>query len=151
MAHRHDGDDVAVAGGHGGADRHRLGAHRGAADIGVEVEAGVDLARARAQHRGDVVPVFDVARADDGARRFDQRVVFGGEFVGGHRGRERRYITAPICQGTNSSAPKPCASDLLFSPEATFRMRSKISWPFSATVAPPSTMVPQFTSMSSTM
>ena len=35
-------------------------------------------------------------------------------------------MTAPICQGTNSSSPKPSASLLVLSPEAISRMRAKM-------------------------
>ena len=45
------------------------------------------------------------------------------------RGPERRYITAPICQGTNSLSPMPSSSDLDCSPPATRTTRSKIRSP----------------------
>ena len=59
------------------------------------------------------------------------------------------YITAPICQGTNSSSPKPSASLLVWAPEAVLRIVSKMRWPISATVASPSMTMPQLMSMSS--
>ena len=62
----------------------------------------------------------------------------------------RAHIVAPICHGTNSASPYPKISDLDFSPEATARTLSKISWPFSAIETPSSTS-PQLMSMSSIM
>lgn len=59
------------------------------------------------------------------------------------------YITAPTCQGTNSLSPRPRPSLLVFSPEATRRMVSRISAPFCWMVTPALTMSPQLMSMSS--
>src|SRR6185437_14219894 len=43
MAHRHNGLDPGLADlGYGLAERHRLGAHRHAAEIGIEIYAGID-------------------------------------------------------------------------------------------------------------
>src|SRR5262249_1626793 len=61
------------------------------------------------------------------------------------------YITAPRYQGTNSSAPKPCRSLLLGSPEAVARINRKIFSPASCTVVDPSRISPALKSMSSSM
>src|SRR5436309_1875753 len=54
---------------------------------------------------------------------------------------------APTIQGLNSSSPTPCRSLLLFSPEATASIFSKISAPTASSDAPSSTR-PASTSMS---
>src|SRR5262249_26525443 len=59
------------------------------------------------------------------------------------------YMTAPSCQGANSSSPNPSSSLAVFRPEATSSTRLKICSPSSATVTSPSRMAPQSTSMSS--
>src|SRR5262249_36767593 len=61
------------------------------------------------------------------------------------------YITAPRYQGTNSSAPKPCRSLLLGSPDAVARISRKILSPASCTVMDPSRISPALKSMSSSM
>src|ERR1700760_916841 len=61
------------------------------------------------------------------------------------------HIVAPSTQGANSAPPKSKLSLLVGWPDAVFRMRSKIRWPHSCTLSSPSRMVPQLTSMSSSM
>src|SRR4029453_12907690 len=61
------------------------------------------------------------------------------------------HICAPIIQGTVSSLPTPSCSLFDFSPDATANIFSKISLPFCSSVASPSMMSPQLTSMSSRM
>ena len=56
----------------GPAERHRLGAHRHAAEIGVEIDAGEDASVARAQRRADLLPVVAIAPLDRFARGGDQ-------------------------------------------------------------------------------
>src|SRR5260221_7777153 len=57
----------------------------------------------------------------------------------GTPGRGRKsHITAPSCHGTNSSAPKPCFSLLLGSPDAVARISLKIFSPASCTPIDPS-------------
>ena len=60
-------------------------------------------------------------------------------------------MTAPICQGMNSRSPKPSASLRLRLPDAVSRISRKMLAPISSTLAPPSRISPQFTSMSSSM
>jgi hypothetical protein len=80
MAHRHDRLDAGLAeiGDHA-AERDALGAHRHAAEIGIEIDAGHDLPAARAQGGADLLPVVAIAPLDRVARRFDQRVVGLGQ------------------------------------------------------------------------
>jgi hypothetical protein len=66
-------------------------------------------------------------------------------------GKPGPHIVAPICQGTNSLSPKPSISLFDLSPDATARIFAKISSPFDSIVASPSTMSPQFMSMSSSI
>src|SRR5215472_1111474 len=61
------------------------------------------------------------------------------------------YIVAPSTQGANSAPPKSKLSLLVGWPDAVLSMRSKMRWPHSCTVSSPSRMVPQLTSMSSSM
>src|SRR3954465_2131503 len=70
-----------------------------------------------------------------------------------HAGEDRQDVqtVAPICQGANSAEPKSYCSLFVRSPEATRRMRSKIRWPACCTLSSPSRIVPQFTSMSSSI
>ena len=82
MAHGDDGIDAVVAEiDDGAAERDGLGAHRHAAEIGVEIDAGEDLARARAQRRADLLPVVAVALLDRRGRRRDQFFVGFAEFL----------------------------------------------------------------------
>src|SRR6185312_9421850 len=65
MAHRDDGIDAGIAEIHeSAAERHRLGAHRHATEIGIEIDAGEDFPRARAQRGADLLPVVAVALLD---------------------------------------------------------------------------------------
>src|SRR6266478_2708979 len=61
------------------------------------------------------------------------------------------HIVAPSTQGANSAPPKSKLSLLVGWPEAVLSMRSKMRWPHCCTVSSPSRMVPQLTSMSSSM
>src|SRR6476469_6309454 len=61
------------------------------------------------------------------------------------------YIVAPSTQGANSAPPKSKLSLLVGWPEAVFSINSKMRWPHCCTVSSPSRMVPQLTSMSSSM
>src|SRR5579863_810471 len=61
------------------------------------------------------------------------------------------YIVAPSTQGANSAPPKSKLSLLVGLPEAVLSIRSKMRWPHCCTVSSPSRMVPQLTSMSSSM
>ncbi len=52
---------------------------------------------------------------------------FGPRAAGAHITESRwshAHIVAPICQGTNSWSPRPCASDFDCSPDATLRIMS---------------------------
>src|ERR1700710_429152 len=64
---------------------------------------------------------------------------------------DRNHIVAPSTQGANSAPPKSKLSLLLGLPEAVFSIRSKMRWPHCCTVSSPSRMVPQLTSMSSSI
>ena len=76
MAHRDDRVDAGFAGvGDRLAERNRLGADRHAAEIGVETDAGEDLAGARAQRRADLLPVVAIAPPDRVGRGLDQCAV----------------------------------------------------------------------------
>src|SRR5512144_3118362 len=61
------------------------------------------------------------------------------------------YIVAPSTQGANSAPPKSKLSLLVGWPEAVFSISSKMRWPHSCTLSSPSRMVPQLTSISSSM
>src|ERR1700750_382210 len=61
------------------------------------------------------------------------------------------YIVAPSTHGANSAPPKSKLSLLVGWPEAVFSIRSKMRWPHCCTVSSPSRMVPQLTSMSSSI
>src|ERR1700709_1550948 len=61
------------------------------------------------------------------------------------------YIVAPSTQGANSAPPKSKPSLLVGWPEAVLSIRSKMRWPHCCTVSSPSRMVPQLTSMSSSI
>src|SRR4029077_18986142 len=63
----------------------------------------------------------------------------------------RIYIVAPSTHGANSAPPKSKFSLLVGWPEAVFSIKSKMRWPHCCTVSSPSRMVPQLTSMSSSM
>src|SRR4051794_39417232 len=67
------------------------------------------------------------------------------------RGAASTYIVAPSTQGANSAPPKSKLSLLVGCPEAVFSISSKMRWPHCCTVSSPSRMVPQLTSMSSSM
>lgn len=86
----------------------------------------------------------------------DGQLGFGGTRQA--QGRRRRgtsgssaYITAPVCHGTNSLSPRPSASLLVLSPDATAIILSRISRPFCSIETPPSAISPQLISMSSVM
>src|SRR6267142_4386608 len=61
------------------------------------------------------------------------------------------YIVAPSTQGANSAPPKSKLSLLVGCPEAVLSISSKMRWPHCCTVSSPSRLVPQLTSMSSSM
>ena len=56
----------------GAPERDRFGADRHAAEIGVEIDAGKNLAGTGAQRRADLLPVVAVALLDRRGRGFDQ-------------------------------------------------------------------------------
>ena len=60
-------------------------------------------------------------------------------------------VVAPSTQGANSAPPKSKLSLLVRSPDAVCSISSKMRWPHCCTVSSPSRMVPQLTSMSSSM
>src|SRR5262249_54435077 len=60
------------------------------------------------------------------------------------------YSVGPMLHGANSSSPTPLHSLLVFFPEATARISSKICWPTTCTGVP-SRMTPALMSMSSIM
>src|SRR5262249_27852763 len=62
MAHRDDGIDAGLADfGDRAPQRHRLGAHCHAPEIGIEIDSGIDAAVARAHCRADLLPVVAIA------------------------------------------------------------------------------------------
>src|SRR5207253_6053475 len=61
------------------------------------------------------------------------------------------YIVAPSTHDANSAPPKSKLSLLVGWPDAVFSISSKMRWPHCCTVSSPSRMVPQLTSMSSSM
>src|SRR3954471_24831558 len=61
------------------------------------------------------------------------------------------HIVAPSTHGANSAPPKSKLSLLVGWPDAVFSISSKIRWPHCCTLSSPSRMVPQLTSMSSSM
>src|ERR1700720_131391 len=73
------------------------------------------------------------------------------DVVVGLAGTTAAYIVAPSTQGANSAPPKSKLSLLVGAPEAVFSIRSKMRWPHACTVSSPSRMVPQLTSMSSSI
>ena len=76
MPHRDDGLDAGIADiDHGTPQRHRFGADRHAAEIGVEIDAGIDRTLAGAERRADFLPVVTIALFDRRARRRDQFLV----------------------------------------------------------------------------
>ncbi len=76
MAHGDDGFDAELTGdGDRLAERNRLGADRHAAEIGIETDAGENLAGARAQRGADLLPVVAIALADRLGRGLDQCAV----------------------------------------------------------------------------
>src|SRR5262249_40590214 len=83
MAHRDDGVDADLAEfGDGLAERDGFGADRHAAEIGVEIDAGIDLAGAQAQRGADFLPVVAIAAADRLACGLDQSAIGGSELFG---------------------------------------------------------------------
>src|SRR5262249_39291256 len=106
MAHRDDALDALVARlGDGAADRHRFGAHRHAAEIRVDVDAGDDAAVAVAQRGAAPLPLVAIAALDGVARRRDQLAILGGEARPLHRASSLR--AARISRAV--SAPSPAA------------------------------------------
>src|SRR6267378_832242 len=106
MAHRHDGLDALVARlGDGAPDRHRLGAYRHAAQIGVDIDAGDDSAVARAQRGADLLPVVAIALPDGVARRRDQLAVAFAQGRGVHLAISLRAERINFA----ASAPSPAA------------------------------------------
>src|SRR5262245_55117606 len=76
MAHRHDGFDSGLTRfGDGTPERHRLGTDRHAAEIGIEIDAGIDAPLARAHRRTHLLPVVPVASRDRLFRRGNQLLV----------------------------------------------------------------------------
>src|SRR6188768_1151799 len=74
------------------------------------------------------------------------------DFASLHSGYDREtYIVAPSTHGANSAPPKSKFSLLVGWPDAVFSISSKMRWPHCCTVSSPSRMVPQLTSMSSSM
>src|SRR4051812_23581321 len=67
------------------------------------------------------------------------------------RSDQQPHIVAPSTHGANSAPPKSKLSLLVGCPEAVFSISSKMRWPHSCTVSSPSRMVPQLTSMSSSI
>src|SRR5260370_31705676 len=61
------------------------------------------------------------------------------------------HIVAPKTHGANSAPPKSKLSLLVGWPEAVLSIRSKMRWPHSCTLSSPSRIVPQLTSMSSSI
>src|SRR5260370_13118961 len=61
------------------------------------------------------------------------------------------HIVAPSTHGANSAPPKSKLSLLVGWPDATFSIRLKMRAPHCCTVSSPSRMVPQLTSMSSSI
>ncbi len=53
-------------------ERDRLGAHRHAAEIGVEIDAGEELPRTRTQGRADFLPIISIPQLDRRGRRGNQ-------------------------------------------------------------------------------
>lgn len=74
--------------------------------------------------------MFVTTQLPSGLRRvmLVRGMITGGKFFGFI---SLNHITAPICQGTNSTSPKPSSSLLLGVPDATLIINSKISLPFS--------------------
>ena len=64
---------------------------------------------------------------------------------------EQRYITAPICHGTNSALPKPSDSDSDCFPDATAMISSRISAPFAVMLMLCVKISPQLISISPVM
>ena len=89
-------------------------AELGAEALGVEQRAGQ---RAEAAGLGDRDRHVGEHRA--GHRRLDDRQLDAEEVEDAPVGPHRGHMTAPTCQGTNSLSPRPSASLLVFSPEAT--------------------------------
>src|ERR1700733_531991 len=61
------------------------------------------------------------------------------------------HIVAPSTHGANSAPPKSKLSLLVGCPDAVSSIRSKMRWPHCCTVSSPSRIVPQLTSMSSSI
>lgn len=77
VADRDDGLDTGLAAGHGLPQRHRFGTDRCPADIGVEVQPGIDPAGGTPDRAGDVMPVLGVALFDQGLGGIDQGPILG--------------------------------------------------------------------------
>src|SRR5207248_7058311 len=76
MAHRDDGVDSGIAEiDNGMAERDGFGADRHAAEISVEIDAGEDFSRTRAQRRADLLPVATITALDGRPRRGDQLLI----------------------------------------------------------------------------
>ena len=76
MTHRDDHVDARIAEiDEGAPERDRFGADRHAAEIGVEIDAGKNLAGTGAQRRADLLPVVTVALLDRRGRRIDQFMI----------------------------------------------------------------------------
>ena len=76
MAHGDNSVDAGIAQiDKGAAERHRLGAYRHAAEISVEIDAGKDFPRPRAQRRADLLPVVAVALANGVGGSLDQSAI----------------------------------------------------------------------------
>ncbi len=92
------------------------------------------------------------AEVDDADRqrgRVHARRERAGEGGEGGEVEARGHITAPSCQGRNSSSPNPSSSLLVRRPEAVARISPNSTSPSSETVASPSRTVPPLKSMSS--
>ena len=109
MAHRDDGVDAGLAEiGDRAAERDRLGAHRHAAEIGIEIDAGDDAAVARAHRRADLLPVVAIALLDRRARRLDQ---FDGPARSSDHATLRHFASSfrPSRISRGVSAPSPAS------------------------------------------
>src|SRR5262249_47122391 len=85
--------------------RHRLGTHRHAAEIGVDIDARDDAAVARAQRGADLLPLVAIALRDRLARDGDQFAVLRGQ----RRATHRASSLSPARISRPVSAPSPPA------------------------------------------
>src|SRR3974390_2799511 len=106
MAHRHDGLDTGLAHfGHRAPERYRLRAHRHAAEIGVEIDPGVDAPPARAQRRADFLPIVLVAPRDGLRRRGDELLVVLRDHLASSLRRSRiRFAASPPSPALRAAA-----------------------------------------------